>query len=81
MKWTGLPLASSFAARFAVAFIRALDEDGLPPRAIDQLALRPSCARSAPGGRGRCPASAAGCRIVPAQAEQLADRVLLFVIE
>src|SRR5260221_14066735 len=34
LKSTGLPLASSFAARFLVAPINAFDDDGMPHRAV-----------------------------------------------
>src|SRR6266851_252600 len=40
LKLTGLPLTSSFAARFLVAFIRACCDDGIPHRAV--TSSRPS---------------------------------------
>src|SRR6202043_2086444 len=40
LKSTGLPLASSFAARFLVASIRACCDDGIPHRAV--ASSRPS---------------------------------------
>ena len=40
LKSTGLPLASSFSARFLVASISAFDDDGMPHRAV--ASSRPS---------------------------------------
>src|ERR1700757_4580710 len=40
LKSTDLPLASSFAARFFVASMNALDDDGMPQRAV--ASSRPS---------------------------------------
>jgi hypothetical protein len=40
LKSTGLPLASSFAARFLVASIKACCDDGMPQRAV--ASSRPS---------------------------------------
>src|SRR3954452_10526608 len=40
LKSTDLPLASSFSARFLVASINALDDDGIPHRAV--ASSRPS---------------------------------------